>query len=168
MFKALKNYIKKQREALSSVSQQEIISLAQETEGQLTATALAAKTQLSIGQARLKLGTLANQGLFKTKYDFNDNVTVYYLKKPELFGKVKASKRKKATQDSAIIKLALETNGRLTPALLCLKAEMPIDQAENYLRRLQQKGVFDLEVDDEGAIIYLLKEYETLKNLMKD
>ncbi len=167
MFKGLKNYIKKQKEALASVSQQDVIALAQETAGQLTASVLASKTPLSITQARIKLGTLANQGVFKTKYDYRENITVYHLKKPELFGEIKKSKRKKSVKDAAVIKLALETQGRLTPALLCLKTEMPIDQAEAYLRQLQKKGVFDLEVDNDGAIIYLLKEYDTLKNLMK-
>ncbi len=60
--------------------------------------------------------------------------------------------------DSQIIQWALENQGVITATLLCVKANIPIENAREILEKLHIKQVFDMEVNDKGVIVYKLQE----------
>lgn len=178
IFSSIRNKIRKHRETMKSVSPNEIIAIALENGGKITAGALSARTVLSVQQAGMKLYTLNSQGVFRTKYDYKDNANVFILKKPELYKNlnlqtpkrtiITPSTEKKTLTDASVIHTALKAKGRITPGVLCLKADISIDEAKKKLQELQHKGVFDIEATANGALVYVLNDLETFEELMQD
>ncbi len=60
--------------------------------------------------------------------------------------------------DDKIIAMAAQNAGSLTPAALCMKAQIPIDEAKKKLDHLQIKGVFEIDVDMHGNFVYHLTD----------
>ncbi len=61
--------------------------------------------------------------------------------------------------DSEILKLAIENDGRLTPTLICVEKQISLDDAQEVLDKLYEKGAFHIEVDEyDGMIEYWLRD----------
>ncbi|MEM1135821.1 MAG: hypothetical protein AAGI07_08265, partial [Bacteroidota bacterium] len=65
--------------------------------------------------------------------------------------------------DSEVIKLAASSKGKLTAASLCMKSGVSVDKAKETLNSLQDKGVFDIHVTDNGVIVYLLVDTDLIQ-----
>jgi hypothetical protein len=69
-----------------------------------------------------------------------------------------------ALNDADLLQLAIEKNGCLTPAIICLEKKIPLDDAQDLLDELYEKGAFYLEVDEkDGTIEYRLRETKLYK-----
>lgn len=174
LFSNIRKAYQEHRRKMKSVTTNQVIAIALENQGKITKAVLSTRTQLSVRQAGMKLQGLHNQGVFSVKYTMKDNSYTYVLKKPELYQNIDLgslppetpyTQTKKLT-DAEVIQLALKGKGRITAAILCIKAEVSIDQAKEKLQSLQHKGVFDIEVANSGALVYVLNELETFKELM--
>ncbi|TAF34625.1 MAG: hypothetical protein EAZ57_02580 [Cytophagales bacterium] len=60
--------------------------------------------------------------------------------------------------DDRIISIAAKNGGLITPASLCMNAQIPIDEAKKVLDNLQVKGVFEIDVDMNGNFVYHLTD----------
>lgn len=176
LFSKLRTALKKRQERLRRVSTQQVVSLALSSQNQLTAAMLSYQTELSPGEARFKLRRLAQQGILRAKWDFRENGWVYLLRHPHMYqdlpagtatGSVPDAQASSLT-DAAVIALAVKLKGRLTPGALCLKTGVSIEEAQQKLETLQRKNVFDLEVNPQGSIVYLLQDLETFEQLLED
>ena len=79
MFGTLKKWYKNHREAMASVTDQEVISLALENNGRLTSAVLMAHSSLSKNQAGMKLNAMHGRGIFRMDYDMKEWINVYVL-----------------------------------------------------------------------------------------
>lgn len=172
MFSRIKKALRAHREKMRSVSSNHIIALALENGGKITAPVLAARTSLSVGQANMKLYGMS--GVFYTKYDYRDQSQVFVLKKPELYRGMNLTQPVQAPSepvsqgpsDAEVIQLALKAKGRITPGVLCVKAEISIDEAKKKLQELQHKGVFDIDATESGGLVYVLNELDSYEELL--
>lgn len=55
--------------------------------------------------------------------------------------------------DADVLSLAIQHDGRLTPALVCLKLEIPLTDAKAKLEDLHDQGALWLDVDEKNAVI---------------
>lgn len=144
---------------MKSVSYEDVLGIAQDNHGQVTAGKLARETQLTYVQAMLKLQCLFEKGYFSMAFG---NFTEVYVVKPAripLGLNAKARKRTKLT-DAEVIKAVMETGGKITPTALCVALECSLEDARNKLEELQLQDVFDLEVTNEGTVLYVLNDME--------
>ena len=66
--------------------------------------------------------------------------------------------------DSDILKLAIDHKGRLTPTVICIEKQISLDDAQDLLDGLYEKGAFHIEVDDNsGTIEYWLRDSKLYK-----
>lgn len=66
-----------------------------------------------------------------------------------------------------IMELALQKRGMLTVPEVAMKLRISIDEAEQRLVYLQNKGVFELQLTDNGIIVFQLLNYNTLEDKQK-
>jgi hypothetical protein len=71
----------------------------------------------------------------------------------------RGGKRDHASVDRAIIRLASESGGRVTPALVVLGSELTIEEAERALDALARKGYASMRVSDDGRVEYEFAEF---------
>lgn len=175
IWKRTKEYFKKQREIYRSVTENDVIAMTLESDNKITAASLASRTALSNVQARQKLAAMLTKGILIQKHDSKHGYTTYYkIKYPELFKDLPrnpsspslSKQKEKALSDADVIAAAVKAKGRLIPGVLCVNADISIDQAKEKLQELQHKGVFDIEVSPTGALVYLLNDYETYQQMM--
>ena len=166
-FKSFRNFQKK----VKAFPDEQVIALALENQGKITAQILSYRSTLTLGQARWKLNGMNTRGIFKQTYDYKDYITVFELKNKELYQNlpqtvvtpVKQPKSQKEIIDSEVISLAVKMGGKITPAALCLKKEVSLKEAKAKLDDLQKADVFDIELNERGAIVYVLNDYESFK-----
>lgn len=177
IWKRTKEHFKKRREIYRSVTENEVIAMTLANDNKITSAALSTHTALSNMQARQKLTTMLSKGILIQKHDTSQGYATYYkLKYPELFkdlpknsgSKIRTSKTEKELTDAEVIAAAVKAKGRLIPGILCINAQISIDQAKDKLQELQHKGVFDIEVTEAGGLIYLLNDFETYQQMMGD
>lgn len=175
IWKKTKEYFKKQREIYRSVTENDVIAMTLANDNKITSAALSSRTVLSNVQARQKLTTMLTKGILIQKHDSKHGYSTFYkIKYPELFKdlpKTAASspliqQEGKVLSDAEVIASAVKAKGRLIPGVLCINADISIDQAKEKLQELQHKGVFDIEVNSTGALVYLLNDFETYQDLM--
>lgn len=161
------HYNKQYQQIAKKVSDKEVIQIAREVGGRVSAADLVERTSLTIGEANLKIQQLLNSGILR--YKLNESFKVVYeldssIKKRKVLP-LKAVKKEERTMssDGDIIALAVKSKGRLSAAALCMKSGMSIDDAERRLKFLQEKGVFDIEVSDNGTILYSLNDLNLLE-----
>lgn len=163
----------KQNQLDAKVSNREVVQLAEEFGGKVTVAALARARDLTTSEAKTKLYSMMNQGVFnyKVNADLQEEFTLSNPVKDALKGNREPNSftkySTKKTNDSEIIKLAANSDGKLTSAMLCIEAEISIDQAKKMLDNLQEKGVFEVKVNNDGVIIYELIDTELLKKYGK-
>jgi len=161
IFKKIKNAYQKHQEVMQSLSEEDILIIARDNNGRLTAHSLARQTPLTYIQASIKLQTLYNKGYFKIHYTAGGS-QIMVLKQDALkqVEQLPSIKRFAKLSDAEVLKAAVNTGGRLTPASLCVALDCTIAQAQQKLDELQLQDVFRLEITDKGSIIYMLNDEE--------
>jgi hypothetical protein len=165
--------IEHERNALinAKISNQEVLRIAREHNGRVSVGLLAQKTTLDFIEAERKLYIMLSEGIFHHEYDENyqpifvlnphptptPTRTVAHETPPR---EMKGLPAPIILSDGEVIRYAVESKGKLTPSLLCMKAKIQFDDAKTVLERLQRKGVFDVEVLDGGVLVYVLPDWE--------
>ncbi len=62
-------------------------------------------------------------------------------------------------QEKEILRAAKSENGRITPAVAALKSSCSIEEANQILDSIVERGYAQLDVDDNGRIVYLFPEF---------
>lgn len=70
----------------------------------------------------------------------------------------------KPLSEPKTIRIAAKSGGRISVAALCMKANVSTETAKTMLESLQEKGVFELVVSEEGAVYYELTDKDLVKN----
>ena len=149
------------------ISDREIIHIARENGGRITPADLVETTNLTIGEANIKVQQLLNTGILKYKLT-NSFKVVYELDSSIDAKSIKLPKRIKPAQnqgisDGDIIAQAVKSKGQLSAAKLCMRFSISIEEAEKRLRFLQEKGVFYMDVNESGTILYILSDLSLLE-----
>jgi len=71
---------------------------------------------------------------------------------------VKTDTIEKESPEHLILKLAKENKGILTVSEVALGANIPIEEAKNYLETLVSKGFADLRVRKSGSLVYVIPD----------
>ncbi|WP_299461476.1 hypothetical protein [uncultured Microscilla sp.] len=155
IIKKIKAFYQRHKITMSSVSPEDAVVIAQNHQGRLTAGQLARNSSLNYLQASLKLHCLSQKGYFRTA--FTDAGEVYLLRQGK--GSLNHfSKKHLHLTDAEVLSAAIEHNGELTLTRLCVATGSNIDIARKKLEELHLKGVFELEVTNNGVIVYVLNE----------
>jgi hypothetical protein len=64
-----------------------------------------------------------------------------------------------ALKEKEILRAARRESGRLTPTVAALKSSVSIEDAEKILKKLVDHGYADMEVTDDGRILYVFPEF---------
>lgn len=161
-------YQKSYQRIAQKVSDKEIIQIAREAGGRVTAADLVENTTLTTGEANMKIQQLLNNGIlrykltnaFKVVYELDSNMKDQeYQALPKRLKKLKGD----ISSDGDIIALAVKFKGKISAAGLCMKSGMSIEDADQRLKFLQEKGVFDIVVSDNGTIQYVLNDLNLLE-----
>jgi len=129
---------------------------------------------MTVQEARKLLKRLVQAGLVKSYYD--GNFQRVYQVKAFLSSDSKVEERlaipvmeevddgRMPINDADILKLAIDNEGRLTPTVICIEKKIPLDDAQEVLDDLYEKGAFHIEVDEEsGTIEYWLRDAKLYK-----
>jgi hypothetical protein len=68
-------------------------------------------------------------------------------------------KERTAESERAVLRIARDRGGRLTPALVALDCDMGVEEAEAVLDGLAKKGHASMRVRDDGRIEYEFSEF---------
>ncbi|EAY30628.1 hypothetical protein [Microscilla marina] len=168
IFRKVKEVYKRHQKAMHSMSDDDILTIIRNNNGRITATGLARQTVLTYIQASLKLQSLYDKGYLKITYS-NSGMTQIMVLKAQTLPTIASSSK---LTDAKVLQVVIQAGGKITPAALCVALECSIDEARKKLDELQMKDVFDLEVTDKGAILYVLNDIDCfqdskVKNLPK-
>ncbi len=167
------------------ISEADIVSIAYANAGNISPAHLCVVGNIPYKEAKKILKSYVKSGLIKTHYN-SSWAKVYMLDssvaklkgiEPSYIphrvnddlpsqntsGSLGGAAQSLEQLDAAVIRLAVAHNGRLTPALLCMKNDIPINQAKEILENLYTKGVFDMRVSDSGNIEYWLTDTSLLE-----
>lgn len=119
---------------------------------------------LELYEARKLLREWVKADYLKSYYDGHFQ-RYYSFKEQELKGNFKLAKEVEAERieldDASLLKLAVEHGGKLTTSQLCLTTKISLDEAQDRLDELYDKGVFFLDIDEQkGRISYVLREQD--------
>lgn len=170
---AILDIFRRYREAINSISDKEVIEIAAANNGKISPTSLCTQTEISFNQAKIKLTAMHWKGVFNAKYDHSDGYTVTYLLKnrdllsqPTTYSPVRRQNfSDDRLSDAIAITTAVRLKGKITPALLCVKADVSIETAKRKLEELQRKGVFDIEATEDGTLVYILHDLAAFEEL---
>jgi predicted transcriptional regulator len=123
---------------------------------------------VNIQEARIILKRLVALGLVKSRFDSNFQRSYISMVNPLEIDKISLPKffteERIEIKDADILKLAIGNEGRLTPTILCIEKQVSLDEAEELLDRLYDKGAFYIDVDEkEGTVEYILRESKLYK-----
>jgi predicted transcriptional regulator len=125
---------------------------------------------LNIQDARKVLKRLVAAGMVKTHFDGNFQRSYISSVNPnELGNKITLPKNAEndgriAIKDADLLKLAINNEGRLTPTLVCVEKQVSLDEAQELIDKLYEKGAFNIEVDEnDGTIEYILRDTKLYK-----
>jgi hypothetical protein len=125
---------------------------------------------LKLQDARKVLKRLVNSGLVKTQLDKNfqriyiSNITLSNIHETSLPFTTQKNSEKISLNDSDLLKLAIQNKGWLTPSVVCIEKQISLDEAQELLDKLYEKGAFNLEVDEkDGTIEYWLRDSKLYK-----
>ncbi|MFT6960664.1 MAG: putative HTH transcriptional regulator [Flammeovirgaceae bacterium] len=162
-----------QKNIALKISDRELLEMARENGGQLSKGFLVANTELTAAEATTKINELVNSGILQYKLDSSFRI-VYQLEKslrngdlPKKFKKpspkISLQKGINSFSDGDIISLAVKKKGRLSAASLCMETKISVDEADKKLKDLQEKGVFEIQVNENGTIVYALNDLDLLE-----
>ncbi|NJL14341.1 MAG: hypothetical protein HC913_15910 [Microscillaceae bacterium] len=152
------------------ISNGEVVKIARNHRGRLTPRTLSEYTDLSESEASRKLHLMLYEGIFKYEYDENylpvftlsNVVQRALLDSPPDLQPLYLRSEVTRLSDSEVIGIALKANGRISATSLCLRGKVPIEEAQYILERLQARGVFDVEVTENGTVVYRLHDLDLL------
>jgi hypothetical protein len=147
-----------------------VVELALENGGEVTLPMLI-QHGLSASEAQRRIWHLQASGVVQTSYDWGSFQSKYVLQ-----GKVRKAYQQTGTgqargtlpgsppklADAEVIQLAIRSGGKLTAAALCVKAQVPVDEAKAKLDELYRKEIFVMDVNEAGTITYLLADQDLL------
>lgn len=165
VFFAIKNYTEKAKQIAYKVSDKEVIEIARQNNGEISAVLLCEKTDLSLDEAQSKINSLLMSGIIHQKWDWSDwsgTKYKYILKDANKNFEAIDGKKSKNITDAEVISAAIQTKGKITATALCLKLDISIDEAKRRLEDLRKKEIFDIDVTDTGAITYALIDKDLL------
>jgi predicted HTH transcriptional regulator len=150
-------------QALHELTDNQVIEWMIGQNGCITSRQLAEKSGISRNQAIIKLNAMLIKNLIEIDYHHYDPYwdNFYKLPKSDLWnpamslGQVKPKKTTELT-DSQVIRLALQNQNYLTVAYLCAQAEVSLEEAQKKLEELYLKNVFELNINENGGLIYTL------------
>jgi hypothetical protein len=67
-----------------------------------------------------------------------------------------SNNRKLKDSEQQILKLAMQSKGRVTAAQVATFTSLSLTEADNKLKELQEKGIFIIKISEEGEIVYKL------------
>lgn len=159
---------RKYARALQKITNTEVIDLIHQHSGQIRIDDFISSTGLSREDAKYKLSSMLSQRIltieynerFETVYALSDIVKNVLLDaKSSLFAYKRAAM---SIPDAEVIRIAVQGDGRISAASLCLKANISADKAKEKLEELYQKGIFQVDVSDNGTVIYFLNDIELM------
>jgi hypothetical protein len=154
---------------VDGLSEDEIISviLLHVDDAQVTIAELVVIFGINISEAKVvlarlkkagKLNVLYNQG-FRKIHVINNSL---HTPQPVLRD---APRKRSRTQlaipaqekikipDAAVLQLAIDHDGRLTPTLVCIKLQVSMDEAKLKLEGLHEQGVFEIAIDEQNTLL---------------
>ncbi len=156
------------------ITEENMIWLAQQYQGRMSAAILVAATNLTVDEAKREIARFRDLGILSTQYDDNWQ-TVYVLNK-DLSMKIDSPIKPPAQEiqapvnqsftqitDAEVIGLAVKGKGKITVASLCLKKTISVEEAQKILDELYKKAIFDLKVSENGTIEYWLNDISLLE-----
>lgn len=164
-FLGIKNYMEKSKELNAKISDKEVIEIARQNNGEISAVLLCEKTDLSLDEAQAKINRLLMTGIVHQKWDWNDwsgNKYKYILKDANKDFTSIEGKKSTTTSDADVITAAVQAKGKITPTALCLKLNISVDEAKRRLEDLRKKEIFEIDVTENGAITYTLIDKDLL------
>jgi len=151
----------------AKISNHEVMRIADEHNGRLSVGLLVQRTKLDFTEAERKLYMMLSEGVFQHEYDENYQ-PVFVLNKSLVQVKPLPDTTKKTRPritiiaDGEVIQIAVAGKGKLTASILCLKAKIQYEEAQITLETLQRKGVFDVEVNENGSLVYTLQDWDLM------
>ncbi|TAH19961.1 MAG: hypothetical protein EAZ08_07840 [Cytophagales bacterium] len=165
VFFASKGYTEKVKRISNKISDKEVIEIARQNNGEISAVLLCEKTDLSLDEAQSKINSLLMAGIIHQKWDWSDWTGTkyrYILKDANKNYEAIEGKKSKSITDADIISAAIQTKGKITPTALCLKLNISIDEAKRRLEDLRKKEIFEIDVTETGSITYNLLDKDLL------
>lgn len=165
IFFAIKNYMEKAKQIAYKVSDKEVIEIARQNNGEISAVLLCEKTDLNLDEAQSKINSLLMSGIIHQKWDWSDwsgTKYKYILKDANKNFEAIDGKKSKNITDAEVISVAIQAKGRVTATALCLKLDISVDEAKRRLEDLRKKEIFDIDVTDTGVITYSLIDKDLL------
>ena len=154
------------------INEETILQLSEECNGQAQPVHLCIMANIPMKEAKKHFKFFKKKGILSTVYTTHWQVR-YVLTNTMTSNRNKLaapkSQRKKLQignpiiQDSEIIKLAIQSKGKLSATSLCLKKEIEVDLAQQVLNNLQERHVFDIHVNNNGTIEYWLNDKSLLE-----
>jgi len=68
-------------------------------------------------------------------------------------------KKAKESLERVILRTAKENNGMVTPAIVALEGDIPLEDAQKALEKLASKGFIEMRVRKTGQIVYCFLEF---------
>jgi hypothetical protein len=125
---------------------------------------------LKLQDARKVLKRMVSAGLVKTQLDKNfqrtfiSNITLSNINETSIPLTTQKNEGKISLNDADLLKLAIQNKGWLTPSVVCIEKQISLDEAQEILDKLYEKGAFNLEVDEkDGTIEYWLRDTKLYK-----
>ncbi len=125
---------------------------------------------ISVRDARNILKRMVAEGLLKTQFGSNFQRTYISMLNPFELDKIKIPKlvnvefEKTDIKDADVLKLAIQKDGKLTVAQLCVEKEISLDEAQDLLDNLYEKGAFYIDADENDSTLeYVLRDNKLLK-----
>lgn len=155
--------------SLQGLSDQEIVGVVEQyiEDYQVTLAELVVIFGISIYDAKILLKRLQKAGLLTRL--ISSKGFIYAIKNPILNKQPKVKETQKIAldelqprikiPDATMINLAIQYKGMLTPALVCVKLNISLQEAKQKLEELQEQGVFVLDIDNQNSLItYQLRD----------
>ncbi len=125
---------------------------------------------IKLKEARDLMKRWVNIGLVKTHLNsslqrvYISNISFKNSNKEKIAIPTEEEERTTPINDSDILRLAIDHEGRLTPTLICVEKRISLEDAQELLDKLYEKGAFHIEVDEEnGNLEYLLRDTKLYK-----
>ncbi|UZR95357.1 hypothetical protein [Chondrinema litorale] len=162
----------KQKQIDNKIPNRQVVEMAEKNSGKITVSQLSSMINISSGDARAKLYSMLSSGIFE--YGMNDKLQEEFVLCKNVRDALKnntdinttayQNPKSKEINDSQVIKLAAKSNGRLTTASLSMKSGISVDKSQEILNNLQDKGIFDIQVTNNGAIVYQLIDTDLIES----
>lgn len=165
VFFAIKSYMEKTKRISSKVSDKEVIEIARQNSGEVSAVLLCEKTDLSLDEAQTKINALLMSGIIHQKWDWNDwsgTKYKYILKDAHKNFEGIEGKKSRTISDADVISAVVQAKGKITPTALCLKLDISVDEAKRRLEDLRKKEIFEIDVTEAGSLTYSLIDKDLL------